>query len=317
MKIYFAPLEGITGYTFRNTFNDMFGSNIDKYYTPFIMAHEKRGLNFKEQNDVSPLNNAGLKLVPQVLVNSSYEYLHMEKCFSELGYDEINLNFGCPSQTVVTKKRGSGILLYPDILDKCLYEIFSSASCKVSVKTRIGYDTVDDAYDILSVFNKYPIKELTVHPRLRNEFYNGNVHLDVFDMFLKESVNPLVYNGNIFSLDDYNLLLKRPDFDKVSAVMIGRGLVRNPLLADEICGNVSISREKLLVFLEKLSENYTEVMPGETPVLFKMKEIWSFFVSDNPDYPGFCFDIDMKLFKKMKKTTSLSLFLALQREILS
>ena len=188
-------------------------------------------MSVKEMRDVLPENNAGVPVVPQILTNRAGDFLLASKKLAEMGYREINLNLGCPSGTVTAKKKGSGFLLYPDDLDRFFDEVFSDASVRngefqISVKTRIGKNEVEEWPEIMEVYNRYPISELTVHPRIQKEFYKGVPHLDVFADILKESRNPVVYNGDLFTAEHMKKF--REKFPSVENVMIGRGLIRNP-----------------------------------------------------------------------------------------
>ena len=238
MHIYFAPLEGITTYPYRNLHHKYFGG-VEKYFTPFLAPGPEQGMSVKEMRDVLPENNAGIPVVPQILTNRAGDFLLASKKLSEMGYREINLNLGCPSGTVTAKKKGSGFLLYPDDLDRFFDEVFSDAAVRngeflVSVKTRIGKNEVEEWPELMQVYNRYPIHELTVHPRIQKEFYKGTPHLDVFADILKESRNPVVYNGDLFTVEKVKEF--REKFPTVGTVMIGRGLIRNPALADDLAG---------------------------------------------------------------------------------
>lgn len=191
LHLYFAPLEGITTYPYRNLHHKYFGG-VDKYFTPFLAPGPEQGMSVKEMRDVLPENNAGVPVVPQILTNRAGDFLLASKKLAEMGYREINLNLGCPSGTVTAKKKGSGFLLYPDDLDRFFDEVFADASVRngefqISVKTRIGKNEVEEWPEIMEVYNRYPISELTVHPRIQKEFYKGVPHLDVFADILKES----------------------------------------------------------------------------------------------------------------------------------
>ena len=139
MNFYFAPMEGLTGYIYRNAHNAFF-NNIDKYFSPFIVANQSESFKTRELNDILPENNQGIVLIPQLLTNNAKDFIHTSKKIKRLGYNEINLNLGCPSGTVVSKNRGSGFLSKREELDVFLEEIFSQAITKISVKTRIGKD---------------------------------------------------------------------------------------------------------------------------------------------------------------------------------
>ena len=179
MQVYLAPMEGITGSIVRNAFYHNFGC-IDKYFTPFIPAAKR--LNPRQIRDLLPENNKGIYLVPQLISNQSCEVLEMINILKGYGYSEFNINLGCPSGTVTSKKRGSGMLKYPEDLDRFLNGIYSYTDCPVSVKTRIGFDDISEWPEILDIYSQYPISELIIHPRLRREMYSGFVHLTEYAM---------------------------------------------------------------------------------------------------------------------------------------
>ena len=333
LHLYFAPLEGITTYPYRNLHHKYFGG-VDKYFTPFLAPGPEQGMSVKEMRDVLPENNAGVPVVPQILTNRAGDFLLASKKLAEMGYREINLNLGCPSGTVTAKKKGSGFLLYPDDLDRFFDEVFSDAAVRngeflVSVKTRIGKNEVEEWPELMQVYNRYPIHELTVHPRIQKEFYKGTPHLDVFADILKESRNPVVYNGDLFTVEKVKEF--REKFPTVGTVMIGRGLIRNPALAEmilqeetEACtdrfeNGVRIfeadgqlqtqgNRNKgdilprIREFHDALFEHYRETMSGDRNLLFRMKDLWSYMLAEVPD--------SEKLAKKIRKSQHVPEYLA-------
>ena len=315
MMLYAAPMEGITGYLFRNTFDRYFGNSIDKYFSPFIMSHEKIGMSNKEIADVLPEHNSELKLIPQVMTNSASEYLQIEETLTDFGYDEINLNCGCPSKTVVTKKRGAGILNDTDMLDRMLYGIFEKSKVSISVKTRIGFVSTDEYFDLISIYNKYDLKELIVHPRLQNEYYAGVPHYDIYKEIEKSSKNTLIYNGNVFSVVDYQRITGEIISEKTDGVMLGRGLIGNPFLAGMISDGTVPDKKTLLMFLEELTQVYEDNFSGDLPVLFKMKEIWGMINHEDMIYDSI-FEFDKKDLKKLKKCSSLNEFKTIQNMLL-
>ena len=246
MNIYFAPMEGITGYVFRNSYAACYGG-IDAFYTPFI---SNPSLNQIELHDVLPENNRGIRLIPQVLTNRVDYFVTIAKKLKYFGYDEVNLNLGCPSGTVVAKNRGSGLLREPKELDKLLYEIFEASPLPVSVKCRIGISSEVEWEDILEVLLKYPTAELIIHPRLQKDFYKGDVHREAFDFAyhrIKEySIDGvsgssgkdfrLCYNGDIRTPEDFRALIR--DYPGIDSVMLGRGLLWNPELAEQITRSI-------------------------------------------------------------------------------
>lgn len=313
MHIYFAPLEGITTYPYRNLHHKYFGG-VEKYFTPFLAPGPEQGMSVKEMRDVLPENNAGVPVVPQILTNRAGDFLLASKKLLEIGYREINLNLGCPSGTVTAKKKGSGFLLYPDDLDRFFDEVFSDAAVRngeflVSVKTRIGKNEVEEWPELMQVYNRYPIHELTVHPRIQKEFYKGTPHLDVFTDILKESRNPVVYNGDLFTVEKVKEF--REKFPTVGTVMIGRGLIRNPALAEMVLQEETEPEADILPrireFHDALFEHYRETMSGDRNLLFRMKDLWSYMLAEVPD--------SEKLAKKIRKSQHVPEYLAAVEEV--
>jgi tRNA-dihydrouridine synthase len=212
-----------------------------------------------------------------------------------MGYDEINLNLGCPSGTVVSKNKGAGFLSVPSELDKFLYEIFSWDGTKISIKTRIGIDKPEEFEDLLGIFNKYPIRELTIHPRVQKDFYKNKPNLDTFKYALSHSKIPLCYNGDVNTIKAYHEFTAQ--FPEVDSIMIGRGLLINPGLTKEIRSSVKLDKNLLREFHDKIYSDYRRVLSGDVNLLYKMKEIWTFMI--------LVFSNHEKYAKKIKKSTRL------------
>lgn len=300
MKLYFAPLEGITGYVFRNAFHDYFGY-IDKYFIPFIKPNQHGHFSSKERQDVLPENNEGMYAVPQILTNSVEDFVRTVKKLQQYGYQEINLNLGCPSKTVITKGRGSGFLAFPDELDRFLDAVFEQAAdVEISIKTRIGKDSPEEFGRILEIYNQYPVKELIVHPRVQKDFYKNKPNLEVFRKTCADSKNPLCYNGDIFTIQDYERFIEM--FPEIETMMLGRGLLMNPGLARTICQGIPTDKQTLRNFHDRLLEDYENVLSGEKTILFKMKELWSFLAPIFTNYEKYA--------KKIKKAEKLKVYSA-------
>ena len=291
MKIYFAPLEGITGYIQRQTFNKYFGE-VDKYFIPFIQPKQHGHFMSREKKDMAPENNAGLPSIPQLLTNSAHDFLLTIEKLQELGYKEANLNLGCPSRTVVSKGRGSGQLADLEALECFLTEIFEKVQMDVSIKTRIGVTDPAEFETILPVFQKFPLKELIIHPRVQKEMYTGTPHKDVFAAAMAVKEFPICYNGDIFRKADYDQLMQQ--FPNLDRIMIGRGLLQNPALAREIQGGAPLSKNEVRAYHDELYDRYREVMFGEKNLLFKMKEFWVYQIES--------FDVTIKAAKKIRKS---------------
>jgi tRNA-dihydrouridine synthase len=288
MKLEMAPLEGLTTYIFRNAYAKYFG-HMDKYYTPFLSLHKEKEFNHKERQEVLPENNKGLCVVPQVLTNSSEDFLRAARTLKELGYEEVNINLGCPSGTVVPKGKGAGMLEEPKGLEQFLEKCFAKTPVKISVKTRLGMDEEEEWERLLTIYNGFPLEELIVHARVREDYYKRPVRWEAFGKALSESRCAVCYNGDIFTVEDYARLTEC--FPKLEAVMLGRGLLRNPGLAEEINtmeGNSEQEKSedydtKLRAFHDELYMGYQRIMSGDRNVLFKMKEFWSYLLYSFPN----------------------------------
>lgn len=311
MKIYFAPLEGITGFLFRNAFYKNF-YGVDVFYAPFISPGQEQKMTPRERKDICPENNPGIPLVPQLLTNNAQYFLHAAKELKQMGYREVNLNLGCPSGTVVAKNKGSGLLRDTIKLDRFLYEIFEKTELEISVKTRLGLTDVSEFEEILHIFNRYRMKELIIHPRLQKEMYRGTPNMEIFTWALSESTNPVCYNGDITTIVEYGKIKEK--YQSLDRVMIGRGFLSNPFLAEEIRKTEEIyktgeiceieeiqkaeRKERLRCFHRDLYDAYRQEMSGEKNVLFKMKELWL--------YLHILFTDGEKYFRKIKKAQRLS-----------
>ncbi|MBU3157753.1 tRNA-dihydrouridine synthase family protein [Clostridium estertheticum] len=295
MKYYLAPMEGITGYVYRNSYKKFF-NNIDKYFTPFIVTNKSRSLKSKELRDVLPENNKGMNVVPQILTNDSEGFIITSRKLQQLGYDEVNLNLGCPAGTVVSKNKGSGFLAKREELDMFLDEIFKIDDMKISIKTRIGKDSPEEFYELIKIYNKYPLEELIIHPRIQKDFYGNKPNLQVFKDALSLSINPVCYNGDIFTSDDHNKLMKT--FPEVKKVMIGRGIIANPRLMNEIKNNTNIDKKVLKDFHDEILNKYIELFDEDRNAIFRMKELWGYMI--------YMFSDNKKYAKKIKKSQNLS-----------
>ena len=292
-----APLEGITGYVFRNVHHRHF-PGVRKYYIPFIEPKPKAKKIFtgRELGDILPEHNEGVPVVPQILTNKWEDFLWTADHLKEYGYTEINWNVGCPAKTVVSKNRGSGFLAFPEEIDKFLYQVFEKTDLKISVKTRIGRDNPEEFDRLLEIYEKYPLEELVVHPRTQKDFYGNTPDLDAFGKAVKCRKFAVVYNGDILNREDLNQIQSR--FPEISLYMIGRGVLRNPQLIENLQQGSGPDKEKIWDFLEDLKEAYSQELSGETVVLFKLKEIWCYMIK--------LFEAPGKWAGKLKKAKHLS-----------
>ena len=294
MKFYLAPMEGLTGYIYRNAHYTFF-NNIDKYFSPFIVANQSESFKTRELNDIMPENNEGLHVIPQILTNNAKDFIHTSKKLKQLGYSEVNLNLGCPSGTVVSKYKGAGFLAKREELDQFLEEVFTQAVTEISIKTRLGIVQPEEFYPLMEIFNKYPVKELIIHPRVQKDFYKNKPNLKIFREALSTGKNPVCYNGDLFTVKDYNGFLA--DFPSVDTLMLGRGLIANPGLIGTVKTNTPLDKQCLNDFHDKIYSDYKAILFGERNVLFKMKAIWCYMSS--------VFSNNAKYVKRIKKSERL------------
>jgi tRNA-dihydrouridine synthase len=193
---------------------------------------------------------------------------------------------------VVAKGKGSGMLRDARALDAFLEEIFSKSPLPISVKTRLGLERAEEFPAILDVFNQYPIQELTIHPRVRKQFYAGDVDMDMFRYAVSHSKNPICYNGNLNNMRQIQAISK--EFPELPAVMIGRGLIGDPGM---LCPSGS-DRKALEGFMTELLDTYFEVFGGARNAMFRMKENWGFLRHR--------FEGSDRLWKELRKTTDIS-----------
>ena len=299
MRYYFAPMEGITDAPYRKVHHSFF-PGLDAYYMPFISPTMHRTLTNRESRDLPVADSVPFRAVPQILTKVPEDFLWAAEQCAQRGYDEVNLNVGCPSGTVVSKGKGAGMLADPEKLDAFLDQVFESAPLPVSVKTRLGIAEAEEFPKILEVFNRYPIKELTIHPRVRKQFYKGGVDMEMFRYALDNSKNPLCYNGNLRILSEVRAF--EAEFPQVEAVMIGRGLVGNPAMFRPGTG-----AEQIRAFHDTLLETYIETFGSARNAIFRLKENWHCMI--------FLFEDSEKLWKKLRKTTDIAEYRAITAEI--
>jgi len=276
MEYRFAPMEGISDAVYRKIHREFF-PGIDRYYTPFLSPNQNWKFSAKELREILPEWNEGVPLVPQLLCRNTADFLWAAEEIAKLGYPEINLNLGCPSGTVTAKKKGAGLLGDPDELDRFLDVVCRAMPVKLSVKTRLGMAEPDEFYRILRIYNRYPLSEVILHPRTRPEFYKGPVHREYYGYALEHSRCPVCYNGDLNMPEDVTKLCE--EFPQTNAVMIGRGLVRNPALVREIRTGQKLTKEEIFLFHEVLFEAYASAFGGVQNAVPRMKEIWTYLIA--------------------------------------
>lgn len=291
--IYLAPLQGFTDFVYRKVYAQLF-SNIGAFFMPYISM--KNGvMPAKYTKEITPDNNLQERTVPQILAKDGDEMLSMLHILKAHGYTEINLNMGCPYPMVTNRGKGSGLLPYPEKVNGILQACSEIQGIGLSVKLRAGLESEKELEQIIPVLNSYPLKEVILHPRIAKQLYSGEIYEDAF-LFANENLkHKLVFNGDIFSMADYEH--RKKQFPKVENWMLGRGILMNPFLPAEINGiflNEEQKRDKLLEFHKLMFDNYLELMDNEGNALNKMQQFWIYFSYNFPN--------QKKAFKAIKKS---------------
>jgi tRNA-dihydrouridine synthase B len=293
-----APLQGFTDYAFRNTFISNFGTP-DAAFSPYLETHKPDHRVFR---DVLPERNTTCNLIPQVLGNDAGEIVFIIKQLQVMGYTEINWNLGCPYPMITKKTMGAGLLPFPDRIDSILDALFKDIKCKLSVKMRLGLTSNDEWKALIAVLNRYPLCEVIIHGRTASQMYKGEVDIPVFIEFARQLTHTVCYNGNIFSLEQFNNLSAQ--LSDISHWMIGRGLLINPFLIQEIRTGKKSEEVNVRKALEQLHNQLLELnctrLSGTSHILHKMKPYWEYFALSLPGRE--------KCLKKIKKSVTLETY---------
>lgn len=296
-KILFAPLQGYTDYCYRNAFDEIFGG-VSTYYTPFMRVERGAARN-RDVFGIKPENNRVSDLVPQIMAGTPEEFDYLVGIVRGCGYSAVDINLGCPYPMIVNKQRGAGILPHPDKVEALLANTLRHADIDFTVKMRLGFSSPDESLALLPILEKYGIKQVAMHARLGRQQYKGEVDMDAFKAFYDECPLPLVYNGDIRTVDDLQRIEEQ--FPRLSGVMLGRGLLAHPELAMEYLSGKRLADAERLSLYSRLHgvvySHYQERLNGGDPqILDKMKEFWEYF------YP----ELDKKRRKAIKKATSVA-----------
>ena len=308
LKIYQAPLQGFTDFTFRNTLAQMFGG-VDKYFVPYLCYGKGREIRKSQLRDVFPENSTVSPVIPQVLFSDQAELFELVSILIDYGYQEIDLNLGCPYPMATNKGRGAAWLEKPDSLNVVLQQLFErNFPVKYSLKMRAGMTDDHSFLKVFEVLNKYPLEELIFHPRTADQMYEGLANLLLFAEGLALSKHRLVFNGDIVSAGGFQEL--KSQFQEQNFWMIGRGLLANPALAMQLKGETidgKLLRDKLRDFHDRLLEAYSSRLDGAGHILMKMNQFWTYFSES--------FENPHKAMKLVKKSSNLSKYNAAVSEI--
>ena len=293
MNYYVAPMEGLTDRVWRQAHQKWFGwaGGPARYYAPFLSPPENRVLIKKKMAELAPEANPGVPVIPQLLAKDGELAAWMIGELRKLGYTEVNLNFGCPAGTVTAKGKGSGMLRDPAKLDAFLEAVFSHAEGPISVKTRLGVEKPEEFAAILTIYNRYPISELTIHPRVMRQLYRGQADREAFAAALPQCKPPVCYNGDITTTGQLHAL--EAEFPTLSGIMIGRGIIADPALFRKALGGPAATKAELRGYLDDLYHGYTELFGSAGCAISRMKGHWFYLIH--------CFADSEKLEKQLKK----------------
>ena len=305
IPIHFAPLQGYTDDVYRRIHHELMGG-IQTYYTPFLRM-EGGGVRSKDMRDIRPEFNEGVPVVPQIIVKSMKEFDFLTGIVEEKGYTRVDINMGCPFPLQAKHGRGSGLLAHVDIIEEMAKAIAAKSKPKFSVKMRLGWENVNEWRPALDILNSTPLEQITLHPRIGTQQYKGSVSMEAFEEFYKLCKHPLIYNGDVTSVDDIRKL--EDMYPKLAGVMIGRGLLARPSLALEYASGVELSWEKrrslLLDFHDRMKAHYETTANSETQVHSRLRLFWEYMEEE----------LGRKAYKKIMKAGNLKNYLSAVREI--
>lgn len=294
--IILAPLLGFTDLTYRNVYTRHF-SGLDEAIAPFISTMGQQKLNASKLKDVDLDLNLSVPITPQIMGNNAGDFVYLANHLYENGHGAVNWNLGCPHSKIAKKQRGSGLLLYPERIDELLEAILPALKPTLSVKIRLGRRNKDEIYRLVETFDRHQITEIILHPRTGEQMYTGTSDHDAFEKAMAASRHPFVYNGDIVDLASFERV--RQQFPDIRGIMIGRGLLSNPFLPEDIKG-ISPPEprlKRLKAFHDDLFQSYATVFSGPGHLTGRMKGFWS--------YLGPSFENSAKPLKKILKATSI------------
>lgn len=276
MNIYFAPLQGYTEDAYRRLHHQIIGG-VDAYYTPFIRL-EHGEVRSKDLRDIRPEWNEGVPVIPQVIASSATEFETVLGLIPE-NYNHIDINMGCPFPLQTRHGRGAGLLPHPEVIEEFARVIANAAGRTFSVKMRLGLNDKEEWKAVLPILNEMPVTHIVLHPRVASQQYKGTVDMQQFEQFLALSKHPVIYNGDINTIED----IKRIETtygDKINGIMIGRGLLARPTLAWEYHNNTTLTDAQVINKVREIHSHllahYERIIPGDDQRLNKIRTFWQY-----------------------------------------
>ena len=305
MEIHFAPLQGYTDFEYRRIHSRHCGG-VDTYYTPFI-RWEKGGIREKDIRDILPENNEGLHLVPQIICADTDEFKRLADTIQEHGYEEMDLNMGCPAPMQTKLMRGSGILPYPTRVSALLKEMERRPEVRFSAKMRLGLEGKEEWRELSGMLNSSCLKHLTVHPRIGKQMYKGEVDMDAFNEVYSSIHIPIIYNGDVTSMEQVSSLLER--YPDLPGIMMGRGLLARPTLAQECLMGKEMPHEERMSILMQMHEDMlgycTRKYKVDSQILLHIHSFWEYQESQ----------LERRTWKKIMKAGNMKNYLEAIRKL--
>ena len=305
MEIHFAPLQGYTDFEYRRIHARHCGG-VDTYYTPFI-RWEKGGIREKDIRDILPENNEGLHLVPQIICADTDEFNRLADTIQEHGYEEMDLNMGCPAPMQTKLMRGSGILPYPTRVSALLKEMERRPEVRFSAKMRLGLEGKEEWRELSGMLNSSCLKHLTVHPRIGKQMYKGEVDMDAFNEVYSSIHIPIIYNGDVTSMEQVSSLSER--YPGLHGIMMGRGLLARPTLAQECLMGKEMPHEERMSILMQMHEDMlgycTRKYKVDSQILLHIHAFWEYQESQ----------LERKTWKKIMKAGNMKNYLEAIRKL--
>lgn len=295
-SIHFAPVQGHTDAAYRHFHQKVYGGN-QTYYTPFIRT-EKNDIRPRDIKDATSSLNDNLHLVPQIIFRNEKELEILIEKLKILNFREIDLNMGCPFPLQTGHGRGAAVISNHELSKKIVETVNNYPEIKFSAKLRLGLENPDEWKELMPFLNEMELTHVTLHPRVAKQQYGGEVNLEKYAEFLRESKNPVIYNGDILLPSDFEKIIQ--DFPATKGVMIARGALGRPSLFSEIEEGKEWEKEKrlekMLEFHRLLFQHYSEVLCGDSQIISKIQPFWEY--AEN--------EIGRKAWKAIKKAVNLS-----------
>ena len=298
-------MQGYTDFEYRRIHARHCGG-VDTYYTPFI-RWEKGGIREKDIRDILPENNEGLHLIPQIICADTNEFNRLADAIQELGYGEMDLNMGCPAPMQTKLMRGSGILPHPTRVSALLREMERRPEVRFSAKMRLGLEEKEEWRELSGMLNSSCLKHLTVHPRIGKQMYKGEVDMDAFNEVYSSIHIPIIYNGDVTSMEQVSSLLER--YPDLPGIMMGRGLLARPTLAQECLMGKEMPHEERMSILMQMHEDMlgycTRKYKVDSQILLHIHSFWEYQESQ----------LERKTWKKIMKAGNMKNYLEAIRKL--